>query len=279
MKITILGSGTIIPTPKKNRPQPRRKLRMLAGKRSYSSIYIKFKSEDLLLDVGPGTLVKLQSLGINTQIQPDRLFITHYHIDHTGDYPALCMSRGFNLKTELIGLGKKLYVYGPEGLECWNKDLFVKNKYWGYMDKGFKIFKNLHLNEIKKSWQLETKDYQIDCLSVPHYNGVAYRIKSGGKTLVYSGDMGYHKPFAHFAKNADLVIIESSAPSLKTDAPNHLCPEQVGQMAQIGQWKKTLLTHLYPRCEGKENQMIKLVKKYAPKTKVDIAYDLMSLTL
>jgi ribonuclease BN (tRNA processing enzyme) len=103
MKITILGSGTIIPTPKKkNKPQ-----------RSYSSIHIKFKSEDLLLDAGPGTLVKLQSLGINTQLNPDRLFITHYHIDHTGDYPALAKSRCFNLKKEnqMIKLVKK---YAPK---------------------------------------------------------------------------------------------------------------------------------------------------------------------
>lgn len=276
MKINILGSGTIIPTAKKAAGTPSES----EGKqRSYSSIYIKFKSEDLLLDVGPGTLVKLQSLGVNTQLQPDRLFITHYHIDHVGDYPALAKSRCFNLKTDKVGKGKKLKVYGPNGLTHWNKDLFVKTRSWQFMSDELKVFNNLNLNEVNKNWSLKTKDYQIDCLPVPHADGVAYRIKSAGKTLVYSGDMGYHEPFANFAKNADLVIIECSAPSKKTDAPNHLCPEQIGQMAQIGSWKKTVLTHLYPRCEGKEDQMIKLVKKYAPHAKVDVAYDLMNLSL
>jgi len=269
MKINILGAGTIIPTAKKS-----------AGKqRSYSSIYIKFKSEDLLLDAGPGTLVKLQSLGINTQIHPDRLFITHYHIDHVGDYPALAKSRCFDLKTEKIGQGKNLKVYGPKGLKGWSKDLFVKTKAWSFMDKALHVFDNMSLSQVDKNWQLKTKDYQIDSLEVPHADGVAYRIKSAGKILVYSGDMGYHKPFAQFAKNADLVIIECSAPNKKTDSPNHLCPEQIGQMAQVGQWKKTLLTHLYPRCEDKENNIIKLIKKYASQTQVDIAYNLMNIKI
>ncbi len=56
MKITFLGTSSIIPNPSQNK------------KRSYSSILVEIENDKLLFDIGPGTLTKLQSIGINTQI-------------------------------------------------------------------------------------------------------------------------------------------------------------------------------------------------------------------
>jgi len=86
MIIKFLGSGSIIPNPSgpKNR--------------SYSAILLEIGVDKLLFDIGPGTLTKMQSLGINTQLYPNYLFITHYHIDHCLDYIPLVKSRHFNQK-------------------------------------------------------------------------------------------------------------------------------------------------------------------------------------
>ncbi len=54
MQITILGAGSIIPDPIQYR------------KRSYSAILVELGKEKLLFDIGPGTLAKIHSLGINT---------------------------------------------------------------------------------------------------------------------------------------------------------------------------------------------------------------------
>lgn len=269
MKITFLGTGSVIPSPKKpNQPH-----------RSYSAIYVELKKDTLLFDIGPGALTKLHSLGINTQLQPGHLFITHYHIDHCGDYPALAMGRCFDLKTERIGQGKNLQVYGPSGLKEFNEYLFEKTPQWSFMTKGLKVFDRLTLKEKSQGLVAKARDWQVSCCPVPHYNGVAYCLKAEGKTLIYSGDMAYNQEFAQFGKRADLVIVECSTPDRKTLIGAHCCPEDVGKLAKLGKFKQTILLHLYPRCEGKEKQMIKTVKKLAPQTKVKIANDLMILEL
>ena len=96
MKITFLGSGTIIPNVKSS------------SLRSYSSILIEINKTKLLFDIGPGTLSKMHSLGINTQHEPDYVFMTHFHIDHCLDYIPLVKSRHFNEKTYAVKRGKKL---------------------------------------------------------------------------------------------------------------------------------------------------------------------------
>jgi len=112
MKITFLGTGSIIPIPKRTKMQ------------SYSAILVEIKNEKLLFDVGPGTLVKLQSLGFNTQKYPDYLFLTHYHLDHCIDYLPLVKGRCFDPNTGHVKRGKTLKVFGPRGLIKWNEEIF-----------------------------------------------------------------------------------------------------------------------------------------------------------
>jgi len=93
MIIKFLGSGSIIPNP------------FASKKHSYSAILLEIGADKLLFDIGPGTLTKMQILGINTQLYPNYLFITHYHIDHCLDYIALVKSRLFNQQSCKVGKG------------------------------------------------------------------------------------------------------------------------------------------------------------------------------
>ena len=261
MKITFLGTGTIVPSVNQQFP------------RSYSSILIDIDKKKLLFDIGPGTLSKMQYLGINTQIYPDYVFITHYHIDHCIDYIPLVKSRCFDQKTCHIGQGKKLTVFGPIGLKQWNKDIFQNVRMWNYMNKELNYKKITDCFEVENGEVLREKNWKITCCPIDHDNGIAYRLDSKDKSFVYSGDMGYDENICELGKNADIVVIECSFPDKRSLDGKHLEPELIGNLAKIGNFKSVILTHLYPKVNGKEKTIIDTIQNIAD-CKVSIAHDL-----
>ncbi|MBM2818972.1 MAG: hypothetical protein HW410_654 [Nitrosarchaeum sp.] len=266
MRITFLGTGSIIPNPKAR------------YMRSYSSILIEIGGEKLLFDIGPGTLTKLHTLKINTQIHPDFLFLTHYHIDHTLDYIPLVKSRHFNQKTCDIGIGKPLKVFGPPGLKRWNKDIFHNVREWDYMSKELNYREVTNCTEIKTGTITTTKNWKVSCCAIDHDNGIAFRLDSNGKSFVYSGDMGYDERICKLGKNADVVVIECSFPDKKSLNGKHLEPELIANLAKIGNFKSIILTHLYPIVHGKEKSIIKTIQELTD-CKVSIAHDFKTSAL
>ena len=261
MKITFLGTGTIVPSINQQFP------------RSYSSILIDIDKKKLLFDIGPGTLSKMQYLGINTQIYPDYVFITHYHIDHCIDYIPLVKSRCIDQETYHIGQGKKLTVFGPTGLDQWNKDIFQNVRMWNYMNKELNYRKITDRFEVENGEVLREKNWKITCCPIDHDNGVAYRLDSKDKSFVYSGDMGYDENICELGKNADIVVIECSFPDKRSLDGKHLEPELIGNLAKIGNFKSVILTHLSPKVNGKEKTIIDTIQNIAD-CKVSIAHDL-----
>jgi len=266
MEISFLGTGSIIPDPD------------FKVKRSYSSILIEINKEKLLFDIGPGTLTKMQSKKINTQLYPDYLFLTHFHIDHVLDYIALVKSRHFDQKTGGIKKGKKLNVYGPIGLKKWNKNIFENIFHWSYMNKELNYNDIVNLNEKNNGMVIENKNWKVTCCPVEHDNSIAFRIDHDGKSFVYSGDMAYDERICILGRDADLVAIECSFPNNKSLKGKHLEPTRIANLAKKGNFKKLILTHLYPSVNGKEDIIVKSIKKIV-NCEVTIAYDFKKIKL
>ena len=264
MKITFLGTGSIILDP--------------VQKRSYSAILVEINNDKLLFDIGPGTLSKMHSLGINTQLYPNYLFITHYHIDHCLDYIALVKSRHFNRKTCKVGKGRTIRVFGPSGLIKWNKDIFENVLQWNYMSKELNYKDVTNCREAKTGTVIKKKKWRVTCCPITHDNSIAFRVDSEGKSFVYSGDMAYDERICKLGKNADLVTIECSFPNKKSLQGKHLEPTMVGKLAKIGNFKRLALTHMYPINLGKERDIIRTIEKISG-SKVILSYDFKMIKL
>ena len=72
MNVTILGAGTAIP----------------ARDHSPAGLFVEAGGERLLFDAGPGTLQRLHAAG-GSLFTLDRVFLTHYHLDHCLDLASL----------------------------------------------------------------------------------------------------------------------------------------------------------------------------------------------
>lgn len=79
------------------------------------------------------------------------------------------------------------------------------------------------------------------------------------KGFVYSGDTDFDENIAEFAKNIELLVLECSFPF---KAGKHLTPEEAGQIAQISECHKLLLTHFYPPSDNPEIKIQHRVKEH-----------------
>jgi len=247
MIISFLGTGTIIPDPK------------FKSKRSYSAILVEIDKAKILFDIGPGTLTKMQSIGFNTQIFPDYLFITHFHIDHCLDYIALVKSRNFNTKTGNAEKGKLLEIFGPKGLKKWTKEIFSIEK-WKYMKNQLDYTKVINLNEVQNGLAIKKRNWKVTCCPINHDKGIAFRIDHFQKSFVYSGDMQYDERLCALGKDADLVALECSFPDKKSLKGKHLEPTSIIKLAKLGGFRKLVLTHMYPPVYGREKEIVKKIQ-------------------
>ena len=120
----------------------------------------------------------------------------------------------------------------------------------------------LNLKETNDGVVEKTDNWQVSCTPVKHFlNSVAYRIDSNGKSVAYSGDMTLDRNFSLLAKNSDVILVECSYPDGKSRSGLHLIPSEIAELAADADAKKVILTHTYPVCEGRYEELINKIKE------------------
>ncbi len=248
MEITIIGSGTGIPSLKRNSP----------------AVLVSIEKDILLFDSGPGTIQKLLEAKI-TYHDIDRIFYTHLHPDHINDLPTFL----FASKNALSLRKKALEIAGPAGLKAFYQKLIEL-----YADSICVQSYQISLNEFSNN-TIQYNGYCLTTKPLSHTSSsIGYRIEdSEGKTLVYSGDTDYCPEIVALASGANLLILECSLPdNMKVEG--HLTPSIAGKIAREANCQKLILTHLYPPCD---EYNIEAECKKVFKGEVVVAYDLMKI--
>lgn len=227
MEITILGSGTSVPT----------------NKRSSPSILADIDNKKILLDTGPGSLRQLKKT--NTSLnQIDTIIYSHFHIDHISDMLPFIFSSKYNPEEPRTS---DLKIIGPIGLKNLYNNLILAHGSQIVPDRF--IIKWIETDEST----LNFDKYIINTTKVIHTdNSIAVKLtEANGKTAVYSGDTDYCPEMIKLAMGCDLLILECSFPDdLKVNG--HLTPSEAGKIASNASVKKLLLTHFYPQCDSED---------------------------
>ncbi len=249
MEITILGSGTGVPSLQRNA----------------SGLLIKTEKENLLFDTGPGTIRKLLEIGI-TYHDIDCIFYTHFHTDHTLDLAAFLFAAKYVLSLRT----RKLTIFGPLGLEAFYNSLL--NLYGDVIrPEAYEVT----LREIKEG-ALEFSAYKIHVAPMQHSpESLGYRVEANGKTVVYSGDTDVCENIVKLGQNADVLILDCSFPD-EMKVTGHLSAREAANIAKMCNCRKLVLSHLYPVCR---EDAISAQAKKTFKGAVVVARDLMRLTL
>ena len=225
-KITILGSGTMVPTKRRNP----------------AGFLVEADGKKILLDCGFGTIRRLADLGCALE-DLDLVFISHFHTDHFGDAFPLIHSRWVNdiYKSKH---NKPLLFLGPGSLakrfKLWRKIFWVepKENYPVYFKEGtVKI----------KTGKLTIRTFAVK--HVPWFKSVGIIFSYKGKKIVYTGDIGSKHNFEELVKTvkgADLLITEAAC---EKPTPNHYTIAQVKELKSKSKVKKVLIVHVRPQHE------------------------------
>ncbi|HEY8368617.1 MAG TPA: ribonuclease Z [Thermodesulfobacteriota bacterium] len=219
MELIVLGSGTSFPVPDRGLP-------------GYA---VRAGGTTLLLDCGAGTHRQLVKAGLRLQ-DVDAILVSHRHLDHVSDLPQIL----FTLAIPRFGRTAPLLVVGPPGMRDYVDGLARVNAPW--LDPppyGLEVRDLLDARTTVGKVEVEARE-------VVHTKpSVAYRLRFGGRTLVYSGDVGECPQIVEAARGADLLLLECAQPD---DEPieSHLTPTRCGRIAAAARPAHLVLTHFYP---------------------------------
>ncbi|MBS7622203.1 MBL fold metallo-hydrolase [Candidatus Bathyarchaeota archaeon] len=244
MRVQFLGAGTIVPT----------------LKRSYSSILVETSHEKFLVDIGPATLYKLYRSGTNIE-EIDQMLLSHFHVDHVADYLPLIHTKAFNPETGEMQPKGTLTIYGPRGLSQFTRDLLENVSPWKSVADSLGCSGYLSLHEVTEGVFKNGSGWVGAATPVQHAGGVAYRIESEGRSLTYSGDTVPDENLIRLAKQTDLLIHECSFPNEDLLVGLHTSASKLGEIAAKTDCGRLAITHLYPVCEEKIDEMIETIQR------------------
>jgi ribonuclease BN (tRNA processing enzyme) len=226
MELIVLGSGTAIPLNYRGSP----------------ALVLRIGREQILLDMGPGTLRQLKKAGLSPE-HIGRIFLTHFHPDHSADLVHFLFA---TRNPSILMKREPFVIIGASGLKQFIKGLQKVYHDWLTLPSEIMEIEELDVGRpIKRDYG----SFEITARASMHTpNSLAYRLKSQeGKSVVYSGDTDFSEEIVDLAKGADLLILECSFPDGQ-EVAGHLTPSKAGRIADLAGVDKLLLTHFYPEC-------------------------------
>src|SRR5579863_4671510 len=240
----------------------------LQDKRASSSYLIwDHGTARVLVDAGGGSALRFGESGAQ-MTQLDVVLFSHFHIDHSGDFPALVFSSWFEERE------RPLPVYGPPGNDFMPStrefvhDLFSgPHGAWRYLSElvgpGTKGSYTLEPHNVvagsKPLLVFRNSDMAVYAVRVIHggFPALAWRVDMGGKRMVFSGDTnGEGDGLTQLALDADLFVAHNAAPEGATGVERrlHMPPSVIGTIAANAHVKRLILSHRMLRTLGREDQ-------------------------
>jgi ribonuclease BN (tRNA processing enzyme) len=198
----------------------------VSRRRACSGIYV----EGNLLDCGFGVLTNIRKAGISLR-KIDRVFITHTHSDHIGDFTGLLWAMGLEGRKERLQVvsSKRTAAVLRRVMELQSTPPQVLGfgiDYLGPAAAGVR-----------------------SCTTVHTATNYAYRLQVKGKAITYTGDTVPCREVVELARGSDLLIHDSTylAVTEKLAAITmHSSARQAAAAAREAGARLLALTHIFP---------------------------------
>ena len=221
----------------------------------------------VLVDAGGGSALRFGESGAKMS-QLAVILFTHFHVDHSADFPALIFSSWFEERD------RPLPVFGPAGNSEFPSTVDFVRAFFNSRNGIYRYLSVLLVPQEEGGYELQPHNVVVDTASSAIFRGehlsayatrvihgsvpaLAWRVEIGGKSIVFSGDTnGEGADLVHLAKDADLFIAHNAVPEGATGVERrlHMPPSVIGQIAQEAHVKRLVLSHRMLRTLGKEEQ-------------------------
>jgi ribonuclease BN (tRNA processing enzyme) len=221
MKLTILGSGTLVPN----------------GERNSAGYFVETADARVMLDCGAGTVHALARYGLPWE-RLTHLFVSHFHVDHIGELASLFLAFRHGLQTPRL---EPLVVIGPRGL-----DRVMEGLRHAFGAKLFDLKFPVELRMLVPGETVELgPESVLSVAKTPHTEeSLAVRIDSSGKAVCYTGDTSFTEELSSFFSEADVLVSECSFRARRDEAA-HLSVEEAARMASLSKAVRLIVTHFF----------------------------------
>ena len=190
----------------------------------------------ILMEAGPALLASMKRSGIAPD-EIDLILISHMHGDHFAGLPFLILEYMFETP-----LRRRLVIAGPRRLEQRTWALF--RAMYPASDPA-KVARKLKFVVLEAGKSVRIGRVRIDTIRVPHTErdiSLAFRIVTGGKSIVFSGDTGWIEELVPFSAGADLFLCECTYFQSRYDF--HLSYPQIAANRHRFTARRMVLTHI-----------------------------------
>jgi ribonuclease BN (tRNA processing enzyme) len=228
----------------------------------------------VIVDAGGGSALRFGESGAQMS-QLDVVLFSHFHIDHSGDFPALVFSSWFEDRK------RPLPVFGPPGNDFMPSTIeFVRDLFsephgaWRYLSElvepGTEGNYELEPHDVEAGSMpvlvFRNSEMAVYAVRVTHgaFPALAWRVEIGGKRIVFSGDTnGEGDGLTQLALDADLFVAHNAVPEDATGVERHIHmpPSVIGMIAANAHVKRLVLSHRMLRTLGKENETQAEIKR------------------
>jgi len=227
MFLTILGSGTLTPSPTRRPP----------------ANLLQQDDFTALIDAGPGTFSQLARKGIHPT-DLDAVFVTHLHTDHALDLVWLLANRAVFREEQDYG---PLTIVGPAG---------YRNELMSWLDA---VYPRASRENDDVAW-IEASDRAIEIgpwsaravpvqhrLSSPS-GAVGFHLRGDRGAVSVTGDSALCRALAQLVDPRGCMLCECTAPD-SSPMRGHMTPSQVRRFAERNAPELLVLTHVGPELD------------------------------
>jgi ribonuclease BN (tRNA processing enzyme) len=271
-----------------------------------SSNLLTVNGAQYVIDTGDGVARRIAKAGINVR-DIGTIFITHHHDDHTAGLGTLMSVAWDNQRTSPIN------VYGPPPTEALVR---AAVQYYGISaeiriadgGRSIPIAQIFNGHDVGTGLIYQDTNIRVSAVENLHFafhkgpasgkhKSYSYRFETPDRVIVFVGDTGASEAVTQLAKNADLLVTDTTLfeERMKTMVASgqwqamtpaeqegitrqatqgHMTLEDIGKMAAGANVKTVVLSHYLPRADGNYTPWVSEVKKYFV-GQVLVARDLM----
>jgi ribonuclease BN (tRNA processing enzyme) len=229
VRLAVLGSGTALPT-------------LTRGASGYACI--ADDGSAFLLECGPGSTRRWPQHGI-TFASACAVLVTHHHVDHVCDLPAVLFARNViepPVATPLVLAGPIGHLAHLTALRALHGNAIAD-------PRG--LVRDVELVE---GDQFAVGPFRIEARAVRHVPGaIGVRVEADGRVLAFSGDSGPCDALVALCRGVDLALLECSYPASRSSR-GHLTTQTAAETASAAGVERLVLTHFYPQCDAADRE-------------------------
>lgn len=209
----------------------------------------------LLIDAGGGVFVRWGESGARVE-DLDALLVTHLHVDHTADLPALLKSASFGSRNRPLPLIGPTGADRFPGIDSWTLSTFAEGGAYGYLagyvDGSGQPFV-LEVTELDTeapapATAFENDRLRVDAVGVPHgiVPSLGYVVTVGDRRIGFASDQRADDArFAQLAEGVDVLVAHYA---IGIDASRearqlHATPAALGRLASEVDAGRLVLSH------------------------------------